>query len=192
MICEKCGKEFFEDWRKSTRKRGACRFCSQHCSCVRNPTKEVAKKRADSLRLHPEKFCPRCGKKILWHSSFCRQCSSQNKREKALKNLEEKNRLRKIREEKSAEKNKKQVRKNIEIRNFLIEKLGGKCIICGYNKSTSALDFHHKNKEEKLFGISRALAHKNKEVLEKEIEKCVLLCCRCHRELHANLISLPE
>lgn len=37
MICEKCGKEFFEDWRKDkeTRKK-PCRFCSRACSASRD------------------------------------------------------------------------------------------------------------------------------------------------------------
>ena len=64
-----------------------------------------------------------------------------------------------------------------------IEFLGGKCEECGYDKCVKALDFHHKNKDEKSFGLSNNWT-KPWEVIEKELKKCSLLCCRCHTELH--------
>ena len=63
---------------------------------------------------------------------------------------------------------------------WLIEKLGGKCNICGYNKNFAALELHHingKDKEEKL--LSRSLIY-----LEQIIGKLQLLCANCHREKH--------
>lgn len=35
--------------------------------------------------------------------------------------------------------------------------MGGKCQICGYNRSFQALDLHHLNPSEKEFSISNAL-----------------------------------
>lgn len=35
-----------------------------------------------------------------------------------------------------------------------IEYKGGKCCICGYDKYSGALEFHHKNSDDKEFGIS--------------------------------------
>jgi hypothetical protein len=65
----------------------------------------------------------------------------------------------------------------------LIKELGGKCQICGYNKNFTALDFHHKNPEEKDFVISGK--HNNSfEILLKEVRKCMLLCRNCHAEIH--------
>lgn len=43
----------------------------------------------------------------------------------------------------------------------LIEGLGGKCQICSYNKSNSALEFHHLNPEEKDFTISTFMGKRN-------------------------------
>lgn len=45
MICEKCGKEFFKDWRrdKVTRKT-KCRFCCRGCANSRIHTEETKKK----------------------------------------------------------------------------------------------------------------------------------------------------
>lgn len=66
----------------------------------------------------------------------------------------------------------------------LIEYKGGKCMICGYNKDCpSAYDFHHRDPKEKSFGISSKNIKKFEDLI-KEVDKCDLLCCRCHHELH--------
>jgi DNA-binding XRE family transcriptional regulator len=71
-----------------------------------------------------------------------------------------------------------------------VEAMGGKCVICGYNKSNSALDFHHLDPKEKDFTVSQGIKSWSKIV--EELKKCVLLCCRCHREVHEGLIALPK
>lgn len=58
---------------------------------------------------------------------------------------------------------------------------GGKCIFCGYDKYNGALDFHH------IDGITRSWKR-----VEKELEKCVLVCANCHREIHAGMLQLSE
>lgn len=74
----------------------------------------------------------------------------------------------------------------------LVNSLGGKCCICGYNKCLSALEFHHTNPTEKDFTIS-ANAHMAFEKTLEEVKKCILVCANCHREIHAGLIeNLPE
>lgn len=70
----------------------------------------------------------------------------------------------------------------------LVNSLGGKCCICGYNKCLSALQFHHKNPEEKDFTISQN-AHIAFEKALQEVKKCILVCANCHREIHAGLIQ---
>jgi len=57
---------------------------------------------------------------------------------------------------------------------------GAKCSQCGYDKHTSALDFHHVDPETKKFTISSSLNRSLKSLLE-EIDKCVILCANCHR-----------
>lgn len=66
------------------------------------------------------------------------------------------------------------------------EYLGGKCEICGYDKCIDAMDIHHVNSDDKSFQLSNSWQLKW-ETIEKELDKCVLLCCRCHRELHAGM-----
>ena len=66
----------------------------------------------------------------------------------------------------------------------LVEKLGGKCNKCGYDKHPGALHFHHKNPSTKNFAInSNKLLTKERH---KEIKKCILLCANCHSIEHAN------
>ena len=36
----------------------------------------------------------------------------------------------------------------------LIKVCGGKCNLCGYNKTAAALEFHHINPEEKNYGLA--------------------------------------
>jgi len=64
-----------------------------------------------------------------------------------------------------------------------INYLGGKCIRCGYNKSISAMEFHHKNPSSKIDGIANII-HKKWNIVTQELNKCELLCSNCHRETH--------
>ena len=71
-----------------------------------------------------------------------------------------------------------------------VEIKGGECSVCGYDQCNAALDFHHTDPETKSFalGAYRGTAI-NSEVLA-ELEKCVLLCSNCHREVHAGFIKI--
>jgi hypothetical protein len=60
---------------------------------------------------------------------------------------------------------------------------GGKCEICGYNKSMRALGFHHNN-GNKDFGIAQAGCTRSWEKIKKELNKCILVCANCHAEIH--------
>lgn len=65
-----------------------------------------------------------------------------------------------------------------------VKRHGGKCEICGYNKCIDALQFHHRNPEEKDFGLaSSGISHSWEEYLA-ESQKCILVCANCHAELH--------
>lgn len=67
----------------------------------------------------------------------------------------------------------------------LIEKKGGGCSICGYNKNIAALEFHHTDASQKELKLDkRTLSNSSMEKILKELEKCILLCSNCHKELH--------
>ena len=75
-----------------------------------------------------------------------------------------------------------------EVKRKLIEYKGGKCQICGYNRYQEALEFHHLDPSQKDFTISGGT--KSFESLKPEVDKCILVCANCHREIHAGLIKI--
>ena len=71
-----------------------------------------------------------------------------------------------------------------------LEYKGGKCIKCWYAKCKAALVFHHidpKSKEIRIGGVPHTWNR-----LKKELDKTVLLCCRCHTELHDGCWTKEE
>ena len=75
----------------------------------------------------------------------------------------------------------------------IIKAMGGKCVICGYYKCDAAMDLHHINPDEKEFGFGKMMANpKSWEKIVIELRKCVLLCSRCHREIHYGVTVLPK
>lgn len=70
-----------------------------------------------------------------------------------------------------------------------VEYKENKCIVCGYNKCITALEFHHRDPKEKDFEISNSYRYNGKieGKIKEELDKCDLICCRCHRELHEQI-----
>ena len=71
-----------------------------------------------------------------------------------------------------------------------MEYKGGKCIVCGYNRCITALEFHHLDPSEKDFAIGGKTIAWDK--LKVELDKCVLVCANCHREIGAGLIDIND
>ncbi len=67
---------------------------------------------------------------------------------------------------------------------------GGACEHCGYSRYHGALEFHHRDLNEKDFTIAHARLTKFSDKVKLELDKCVLLCSNCHREEHARLKGL--
>ncbi|PIT90629.1 MAG: hypothetical protein COU22_01100 [Candidatus Komeilibacteria bacterium CG10_big_fil_rev_8_21_14_0_10_41_13] len=80
-------------------------------------------------------------------------------------------------------------RKNL--RSKSIEHLGGKCQSCGYAKYEGALEFHHLDSRKKDFGLSSKGMTRSWEKIRNELDKCILLCANCHREIHGQKLQLP-
>lgn len=80
-------------------------------------------------------------------------------------------------------------------RNFkqkLVNMLGGRCEICGYSRSSWALEFHHYDRTTKKHNvISDGFTRAFSKIVE-EAKKCVLLCSNCHREVEAGVTQVPE
>ena len=78
-----------------------------------------------------------------------------------------------------------------ELKRKAVDKLGGKCEICSYNKSIDALHFHHRDPKKKSFGLSQRGLTRSWEKVKQELRKCVLICANCHAEIHAGITQLP-
>lgn len=76
-------------------------------------------------------------------------------------------------------------------REYALNKLGGKCIHCGFDEFPCSLDIHHVDptKKDSDFKGMRGWSYAR---IDKEIENCVLLCKNHHQALHSNLIELKS
>lgn len=72
-----------------------------------------------------------------------------------------------------------------KIKEKAIEYKGSKCEKCGYDKCKWAFDFHHLDPNEKDFSLSKNITLSWDKV-KKELDKCILVCANCHREIHYN------
>ena len=117
------------------------------------------------------KICEICEKKFETNSStriYCYECSGESTR------LDNRTR-----------KHQKTILRN-NMKKQAVNLLGGKCSICGYNKCIDALEFHHKNPNEKEFKIGSGNTMSWKEY-KNEVSKCMLVCSNCHKEIHSKL-----
>ena len=114
-------------------------------------------------------FCTKCGVlltsaiKGVGRGATCKACENSRKR-----------------------KERKYRQLNIQLK--LIERLGGKCTTCNKEATKENMvcfDFHHIHKEDKESAISNMLAESRPyKIIEKEADKCILLCACCHRLHH--------
>lgn len=75
----------------------------------------------------------------------------------------------------------------------IIEAMGSKCNICGYNKCNGALELHHIDPNGKEFSFGGIRANpKSWDKIVEELKKCVLLCANCHREVEMGITNLPK
>lgn len=79
-----------------------------------------------------------------------------------------------------------------KIKTMVIEYKGGKCQICGYCRYQGALELHHIDKSKKDFGIGDKGYTRSWERVRKELDKCILLCANCHREVGGGFLQLPS
>jgi predicted HNH restriction endonuclease len=64
-----------------------------------------------------------------------------------------------------------------------IKYMGGECKECGYKKYFGALEFHHLDPSTKEASWNKIRLWEWSKITE-ELDKCVLLCANCHREVH--------
>ncbi|MEX2196518.1 MAG: helix-turn-helix domain-containing protein [Thermoleophilaceae bacterium] len=80
-------------------------------------------------------------------------------------------------------------RRRRRVKEILVAEAGGCCRLCGYDRSVTALHFHHLDPATKEFGIARGGFTRSLEKARAEARKCVLLCSNCHAEVEAGLVD---
>lgn len=104
---------------------------------------------------------------------YCKECKKEIDRE--LYSTNHSDRQSKIRN--------RQNKVQTELKNYLTElKKNSKCAICNENRWW-VLDFHHTR--DKKFNVS-SLARRgcSLETFKEEINKCIIICANCHRDIH--------
>lgn len=74
------------------------------------------------------------------------------------------------------------------------KKINRGCDKCNYSEHPRALHFHHIDPSEKEIGLAKAAnSGYSKERMQKEIDKCILLCANCHSvEEASDLYDISE
>lgn len=130
------------------------------------------------------KECSKCHKILSWDNfrwknkalnkkhSQCKECEKQADKKHYQESLKRRESVRATTDF--------QKQRNIE----LVENAKQKgCQKCG-DMRKYVLDFHHINSETKINDIAHMIKSSSEKTLLQEIDKCVLLCANCHRELH--------
>lgn len=143
--------------------------------------------------------CKKCGKyfpnritidgkeRVVSSRSYCLECSPFGSHNTKKIEFDEEDKHQKRKQQLSdAVKRRRKV-----LKYKAIQYKGGKCGLCGYNKCESALEFHHVDPSSKLFGIGSGDT-RGWQVVKSELDKCVLLCSNCHKEVEAGLIPYED
>lgn len=78
-----------------------------------------------------------------------------------------------------------------KVRQMSIKDKGGKCQLCGYDRCMVAMEFHHLDSSGKDFSISQKGYTRSWKKVKEELDKCIMLCANCHREVHSKLQPCP-
>ena len=184
VSCQECGELFNKT--PSQIKKTKRNFCSRSCAAKfnnkLNPKRQMSgkcKKCLIPIR-RAKTYCVVCAESKPWITSRdpkpktprnCRHCGKSFLAVKGLQCSSCTTNLRRF-----------------KIKEKAIKYKNGCCQICGYKRCNRALVFHHINEEEKSFSISGAHC-RAWENIQKELDKCVLLCQNCHMELHEGMHS---
>lgn len=76
---------------------------------------------------------------------------------------------------------------------FVKTVFGNSCQVCGYDRCSSALDFHHLDPTTKDYKPTLILRNSaTLETVKKELSNCLQLCANCHREVHAGVLDVSH
>ena len=81
-------------------------------------------------------------------------------------------------------------RRRRQLKATLVAEACGACRLCGDDRCSSALEFHHLDRATKRLGISAGGLSLATDVLRQETSKCILLCSNCHAEVESGVRQL--
>jgi transposase len=76
------------------------------------------------------------------------------------------------------------------VKSILVAEAGGACVLCGYDRCSAALHFHHVDPSSKRFHLSMQGVARSLASARAEMAKCMLLCANCHAEVETGISSL--
>jgi transposase-like protein len=82
-------------------------------------------------------------------------------------------------------------RRRRKMKAILVSEAGGRCCICGYDRSMRALHFHHIEPSQKRLAINAKGVALALDTLRAEARKCILLCSNCHAEVEDGITTVP-
>ncbi len=148
------------------------------------------------------RLCRKCNEQIPWrikigdkfkslqNRKFCLRCSpfGQHNTSKIDPKERKKKRWESYSQKERDSITKCLYRRGLERKLVLVKMKGGKCQKCGYYGSLRGLSFHHRDRREKLFGLSlNHLWSKSWDKILTEANKCELLCANCHTEIEDKI-----
>lgn len=172
-VCKKCNETFGYTEVVGGKKRSLTRrkFCLRCSPFKQHNTRDLTKPLPSQYIEGGTKKCSEC-EQLLSHDSYYRHKSGRRKGELKPHCIQ------------------CDYKRKVSTKERAVELLGGECLVCGYDRCAKAMDFHHKDPSKKVFKIAGRAAFT--EELKSELRKCLLLCCRCHREYHSGFINLPN
>lgn len=163
MICDG-SKQVMIDCIYCNKKTSNPKFCSRSCSASYNGKLYPKRKRT--------KKCKICSTLITTEKTFCsKECYSKGRSKRPITKPIGYERLKNFR---------------ASVKKQSVDYKGGKCERCGYNKCIKALEFHHLDPTKKDFRISSV--SKSFKSIIYELDKCILVCANCHREIHDSVL----
>lgn len=77
------------------------------------------------------------------------------------------------------------------VKEILVAEAGGRCALCGYDRSIAALEFHHRDPATKRFALGASGLTRSLASMREEAGKCDLLCSNCHAEVEVGFTAPP-
>lgn len=158
-ICQKCNNQFPNRLKIDGKVRvlNSRKFCLECSPFGKHNTKQL-----NVVKTH--KVCPQCKNNLKLDNfykrpdgtpqTYCKKCSNKNSS-----------------------------KRQRELKLKALEYLGNKCQHCGFDKHPAALQFHHVDKSEKEFTLSKRKCA-SIETIKAELDKCIILCANCHAIEH--------